>query len=297
MDAFKRYTVASRPWTFTASVIPIAVTAALCKKELGAELFSMNLLSALIVGIGCQAASNLTNSYYDFKYGVDNKFSSGDRSLVEKKISPSGALVSSSLLYLVVTMVALPHLWQSIARGGSEVAWVFLPGMALAYFYTAGPYNLKYHCLGDLAIFLAFGPLLMQFTALLLTGSVQWQLMSYTLPVGLLTEAILHANNTRDIKTDSKAGANTLATVMGYQVSVVLLAVMIIGAYVAAAWITWAESCGAGITFLSLPVALMILKDLSPKKLVNMDERCAQLHLLFGVLLTLGISISSYLGC
>lgn len=60
---------------------------------------------------------------------------------------------------------------------------------------------------------LSFQFLLCQVAALLMSGKVQHWVLPYGVPAALLCEAILHANNMRDIEQDSRAGISTLATV------------------------------------------------------------------------------------
>jgi 1,4-dihydroxy-2-naphthoate octaprenyltransferase len=102
---------------------------------------------------------------------------------------------------------------------GTQILFYVLLGGALTVFYTADPLSLK--CLGklvtdvvadpgtglgDVVIFLCFGPLLMQGCAIVLVGETSHTIFLYSIVWGLLTENILHANNTRDIETDKKAG-------------------------------------------------------------------------------------------
>ena len=51
------------------------------------------------------------------------------------------------------------------------------------------------------------------------TGAVDWNVLWIALPVGLITVAILHANNTRDMRTDARAKIQTLAMKLGGKVS------------------------------------------------------------------------------
>jgi 1,4-dihydroxy-2-naphthoate octaprenyltransferase len=100
-----------------------------------------------------------------------------------------------------------------ISSTEKQLLTIFSSGILLAFFYTADPIGLKYHALGDITIFLCFGPLLMECTSLLLTGSLYAPLLIYSFPIGLLTEAILHANNARDIKADAAAGGKILSAI------------------------------------------------------------------------------------
>jgi 1,4-dihydroxy-2-naphthoate octaprenyltransferase len=77
------YVLATRPWTFTASVIPMVLTAVLTR----APILSAPSLCALGAGLLVHAASNLTNTYFDYTSGRDTKQESGDRALVDRTVS------------------------------------------------------------------------------------------------------------------------------------------------------------------------------------------------------------------
>jgi 1,4-dihydroxy-2-naphthoate octaprenyltransferase len=148
---------------------------------------------------------------------------------------------------------------------------VFLSGVVLSFFYTAGPVSLKCRALGDVVIFACFGPLLMQFTALLSSPAsspahlLQWQLLPYTIPLGLLTEAILHANNSRDIEMDGKAGILTVAGLLGYDASRVLFIGMIALSYLASAALAVWSHWGNCLVFITLPLAHHIIGKFTPQ--------------------------------
>lgn len=94
--------------------------------------------------------------------------------------------------------------------------------------------------LGELVIFLCFGPLLMLGASVLLVGPLTpWVDISFlSLPIGLVTVAILHANNTRDIEADLAAGAFTLPQRVSFRSN--------LRAYRALLWLT----VGAGVASL-----------------------------------------------
>jgi 1,4-dihydroxy-2-naphthoate octaprenyltransferase len=109
---------------------------------------------------------------------------------------------------------SLPPSLPPPLRAYHDLLLLFAAGALLSFFYTSPPFHLKCRALGDVVIYLCFGPLLTQFTALLLLAPSSLPpsfLHVCHLPVGLLTEGILHANNTRDITMDKKSGTVTLA--------------------------------------------------------------------------------------
>jgi len=280
--------LATRPWSFTAAVVPLLITSA----AIDANLFSISFIRILCLGIAVQAGANLTNTYYDFKNGVDNEDTAasgaGETTLVDKKVSPTAILALSALFYAVAFICALPSM-DSTAMVG-----IFLSGIALAFFYTAKPVGLKYIALGDITIFMCFGPLLMQCASIVLSGGINHVLWVYSIPVGLLTEAILHANNARDIKADSAAGAVTLATLIGFEKSRIVFNLLFAGSYISVLYIGTTQHWGCFAALLSLPLARdVIMKYGHPKHMKVLPEEVAKMHLPFGMLFFLGIKFTS----
>lgn len=116
---------------------------------------------------------------------------------------------------------------------GVPLLTVSAAGVALALFYTADPLSLKYMGLGDICIFFAFGPLLMCGMSMAATASPTPDalVVLMSIPMGLLTVAIVHANNTRDISSDRAAGAHTLAMSLGFERSRVVYLLELGAAY------------------------------------------------------------------
>jgi len=288
MECMLQYALATRPWSFTAAAVPILVTAAVTT----APLLSINFFRAMSLGVTVQAGANLTNTYYDFVNGVDTKETvacgSGDKTLVDKKMSTTGVVLLSVFFYLCAIGCIIPSLNVEHTLG------IFAVGMTLAFFYTAKPIGLKYKALGDVTIFICFGPLLMQCTSLLLTGTLNDRLYLYSVPIGLLTECILHANNSRDIRADRAAHATTLPTLVGFDMSRTFFFLLLIGVYASAAYIAATDRWGCISVFLTLPMAI----DLSSKfrddvkVMLELPEGCAKMHLPFGILMFLGIKFT-----
>lgn len=278
------YLTVCRPYTFTASIIPIMVTTAV----VGGSFRSLDFLRTIAMGISVQCAANLSNTYFDFVNGVDTKaMPNGDKGLVDARhITSSGVFLLSTFFYVTGLAAVLPVFLE---RTDIMLPIIFFSGILLAFFYTATPVGLKYIALGDVTIYLCFGPLLMQGSSIMLTGSVEPSLYLYSIPVGLLTEAILHANNTRDIKSDSAAGAVTLATILGVRYSYLFYLFLIAGSYLAAAAISVFYHWGCITSFLTLPLALAVLKNFESGIMAETADDTAKFHLPFGLLLVLGI--------
>lgn len=293
MNKVKDYTLAMRPWSFTAAIVPIMVTAAVT----GSDLSSINFVRALTMGITVQAGANLTNTYYDYKNKVDTKEMAekgcGEKTLVDKIVTPGEVYILSIFFYILAVMCMLPSLSLSNISNDT-VSYIFGSGLALAFFYTATPLGLKYIAFGDITIFLCFGPLLMQCTSLMLTGRINDSLWLYSIPVGALTEAILHANNARDIAADSSAGITTLATVLGFNASKVVFDVLLTSAYTSVLYIALYEYWGCIAALLTIPSAFDLKNKFNDKtSMLLLPEEVAKMHLPFGLLMFLGIQFTS----
>lgn len=281
---------ALRPWSFTAALSPLFVELAVIHSKLGLELpgyasVFLFLLSVMAV----QATANLANSYADFKKGIDTKETAGDRTLVDNLVSPRTLLILAIFCFLWWCAFVV----RVLLATSFHPAVVSMPalGTFLALGYTLGRSPLKYMGLGDLAVFLAFGPPLMAFGSAVLIGSVQWETIVFTVPVTLYVVATLHANNYRDIEADKKAGAITLAIRLGHQASLHYYSVLLVGAHAGALAAGYAYGCvGTMTSLLVVPQSLWLCWRIRCRAtLKTQDEETAKTTMMFGVALALGI--------
>jgi 1,4-dihydroxy-2-naphthoate octaprenyltransferase len=157
-----------------------------------------------------------------------------------------------------------------------------LVGLACAVLYPA---LLKKYALGDLLIIIAFGLGLtlgaygVQAAG---AGTRQWLLVAFlSLPICLLVDAILHANNLRDAADDRAARVRTFATILSPQAGQTLQLILLFGplAFVVIGVLTNLLPLWSLATFLSLPLLLRAARTGSV-------EGTAQTHLVFGLLYT-----------
>lgn len=223
--------MSTRPWSIPASLVPGALAAALSFNPSRGIGGVIDASLAVMCGLLAHVGANCVNTYFDFKSGLDRPSTSDDRALVDGLVSERTLIVSAVVCYLLSLSISV----RFVLLLGSTMGYLILFGMLLSIFYTASPLSLKHMGLGDLVIFICFGPLLMTSVAAAtsLSSSVipSLPVLLMSLPVGLLTVNILHANNTRDIKTDAAGGAKTLAGVIGYKNSYVLYVVYVCISY------------------------------------------------------------------
>lgn len=287
MTNFKVWWKAARPFSWTASLIPVVLGTALAVRD-GSPLNLFHFIIGLISAVILQAATNMVSDYFDYIKGVDSAGSYGSsRVLVSGELTP--AQVYRGALFLFGVGAAL-GVWLASAVGWS-LLYFGLAALLGGYFYCGDPLGYKYHALGELFVFLLMGPLMVGGAYFVQAGHISSAALVAALPVGFLVTAILYANNLRDITDDHQAGIKTLAILLGPGRGVRLMPVLVWGAYLSlfplglAGLLPWASL----LALATLPLAWRLLKlfqgEYNRAKLAMADVFTAQLHLVFGLLL------------
>jgi 1,4-dihydroxy-2-naphthoate octaprenyltransferase len=285
----KIWFLATRPWSFTMTAISVGVGGAVAALD-GA--FDVWLFLLTLVGAVCvHGATNLINDYFDYKSGVDRPGAPTTlyrpHPLVQGLISPRAVLWVSAGLYAIAAIIGLALL----ALKGAGLLWFILVGAIASFFYTAGPVKYKYLALGELAVFLMWGPVIVGGTYFVQRGSLSLDAVLISVPFGLLVALVLLANNLRDIDYDRSAGIATLGTLLGQQKTRVLYQGLILLAYLAIALLIALKilSPWGVLVFFSAPVAFRLIRTLQREIPNDADARTAQLDTLFGVWLIIGL--------
>ncbi len=245
-------------------------------------------------------AANLLNDCYDFRRGLD------------RQVNPaSGAVVRGWLTDRQAFRAALLCLVLGIACGlvlvrlaGWPVLALGLAGTLLVLGYTRAGFCLKFAGLGDLAIFAAFGALPVLGAWWVQTERFAWPPVLWSLPMVSYTVGILHANNWRDIDSDAARGCRPFAVRLGPRGSQRYYRFLMLAPFlfVAAALLLdrftplpIRAPLPLLLVFLALPLAARLaLTDWNrhPDTFVMLDAKTAQMHLLFGILLTAGFLLA-----
>ena len=170
--------------------------------------FLMTLLGAMLLQVG----SNLANDYFDFIKGSDTHERKGPTRVMQ------AGLATPLQMKLAITAVFLAALGVGaylVFQGGLVILAIGLVSIFCALAYTAGPYPLAYLGLGDIFVFVFFGPLAVCGTVFLQTGLWSSTAFLMSLPMGLLAIAILTVNNVRDYREDQKASKKTVVVRFG----------------------------------------------------------------------------------
>jgi 1,4-dihydroxy-2-naphthoate octaprenyltransferase len=296
----KPWVQAVRVFSFTASIVPCLVgtmfALLLSPKTAMWYLVPFIFLSCIFM----QAATNLISDYFDYKKGVDdNDTYGGSRVLVNKILQPEQVKTGAIVFFVLAFIAGLPII---LARG-EMVLYLGLTGILGGYLYTGWPIGYKYFALGDFFVFALMGPLMVIGTFYALTGAYNPTVSWASLPIGFLVVGILQANNMRDITHDKRAKIKTLANVLGAGFAKGEYLFLVIGAYIIVVGLVIFKvlSPWSLIVLLSLPPAIKNINQIKgltaedSAKIATLDVQTAQLHLLFGVLLSVSLLLTKLL--
>ena len=167
---------------------------------------------ALLVALALIIGVNYANDYADGVRGTD-RIRVGPVRLVGSGLAAPESVKRAAYIALGVAAVA-----GLVLIIGSR-QWLLLVIGALcllaAWFYTGGKRPYGYRALGELAVFVFFGPVAVLGTLYVQTGQINGLAIGCSVAVGAFSAAVLVANNLRDIPTDTESGKRTLAVLLG----------------------------------------------------------------------------------
>ena len=297
-DRVGAYWEIARPFSFTASTVPVAVGGALAAVEGRFEwlLFLVSLIAGVLVHIG----TNITNEIYDVRKGVDTIVSPrASHAIVRGRITDKEAYVLAVAAFAVAFALGI---YLVSVRGWPVVA-LGLVALIGGYTYTAPPFQYKFSPFGIPLVFTLMGPLMVVGAYYVFTGTVSWSAFAISIPVGFLVAAILHGNEWRDISEDARAGARTFSVRMGREAAHWLYLALVVGAYLALTVAVVANVLPTWtlLAMLSLPLLVRQIRSAEfgasgqQRAIAMIDLQTAQLHAAFGFLMVLGLLVAAAL--
>ncbi|MFW6048823.1 MAG: 1,4-dihydroxy-2-naphthoate octaprenyltransferase [Candidatus Bipolaricaulota bacterium] len=291
-EKLKQIVIGSRPWSFPMTVISVMVgtLSAVATEAFWPVRFVLTVVSMVFF----HAAANLINDYYDHRNGLDVPGSPTTRyreqPIVEGWFTPDQILMAGLFLYLVVLGIGT---YLAVVVGPVVIAFGLL-GIAASYLYTGDPLSYKYLGMGEVSVFLMWGPLMVSGSYYVQTGRLDGVPVLLSLPLGLLVAVVLLADNLRDRKYDRDRGIVTLATALGIRRGLALFLGLIFGAYGLLLYLIISGVMGywGALVFVSLPVAFGLVRDFYGRIPEDADVQAARLDLAFGGLM----SVSMVLG-
>lgn len=224
----------------TATAVPVLLGIAVAASH-GAFTWWTALLT-LIGGSFAHLAINVTNDIFDTLSGADDAnttptmFSGGSRVVVYDLVSIRGLTWIALALFGAAAVIGLLLV---AVTGSMMLLWIGVAGIFVGVAYTAPPLKLVYRGLGEFAVALGFGPIMLLGAYVVQTGRLAWEPLVVSLVPGILIALILFVNEIPDRGSDAAAGKRTLpvqfgpdAIRTGYLVAAVAAFAVIVGGVV-----------------------------------------------------------------
>ncbi len=293
--SLKEWVAATRYWSFPVSSMPVIATFAylFSKGMLPLEWRSLLVFVLSVLGvIVLHSAGNLLSDWADYRSGVDSEQAYAVPNLVFGHFQPVEYLRMSIVLFVLGCLIGV----GVVLLSGPAVLLVGVAGVLLTVLYSF----LKYHALGDLDIFIIFGILTVLGSTAAATGAIVWDALVLSVPLGIITVSVLHANNTVDIETDGAAGIKTFAMLLGAKASSILYRVYMVLPFlciVVSVCVGWFHP----LALICLIAAVPAWKNFAQAgqfaqkgldAMNGLDQGSAQMQLVFSGLLSMGLLVA-----
>ena len=266
LDPVSRFLYAAR-----SVILVISAQAAIISGLLAAAVGRFRWGSFVGVLIGFVVAhmiSNLSNDYFGFKRGHDTPDSPRMRYTVHPLAS--GVLekrtLFTGLAILVLIGVAITTFFI-IERGGLAVGFA-AAGISLLFLYDAAPTPLKSIGLGEFAVLLVWGPLMIGGGFAMITGQLSPDVLFASVPYGLGVMTILNGKHIDQMDFDSGRHIRTLPVLIGEPAARVLNIIALVAIYAVVAILIAAGrlTVFAAVVIIALPQAVHAIQVMSRER-------------------------------
>ncbi len=289
----------------SATIVPVVLGIAIAARQ-----GTFDLLTAVLTVVGAsfvQLGLNVANDVFDTAQGADDanvtptQFSGGSRVIQYGLVSFRRMAALSASFYALAGVIGLVLL---ALRPSVALLVIGVVGFVVSIGYTAPPLKLVYRGLGEIAVALGFGPLMLLGAYAVQTGGrVDLEPLVASLPVALLVALILYVNEIPDRRGDARAGKRTLpvrwskaAVIAGYRLAAVAAyAILVVGVA------TRLLPIPTLLALLTVPLALQVSRGLEPNYdnpygLMAVMGVNIKVHLYAGLLLLAGYAVVLVLG-
>lgn len=285
MKNIKIYLIATRPWSYSMTFISVTLGNLIAFKEKGISItaFFITLIGAILI----HGATNVLNDYFDTKYTVDTEIAPTTRYRPHPIIG--GYLKKGEVLFEALIMYFLAFICGGILIifFSYKIIFICIIGLLISVFYTGKPIALKYRALGELAVFIIWGPLMVTGSYIVQRNMFSLDALLISIPQGLLVALVLFANNARDTKYDESKKIKTIGMMQSGTRNIKIFFLFLGFTYIYTFFMILFNivSILGIIVFLSVPIAISLLKKFKKDFTDDADALTANLVNIYGGLL------------
>lgn len=268
------------------------------------SVFNVGLFLLTLVGAACiHIGANMGNDAWDYRSGNDlavrhlNPFAGGSRVLLRGVLGLRLHLAVAMLFLVLGSAIGL----YLVTQVGLPLLGLGMLGVLVAYAYVGPPLRLAHHGIGELAVGLEFGPVVLLGTYFVQTRAFDPAAIVLSVCLGLLVTGILWINEVPDMSADAAVGKRTLVVRLGLDRATKIFAGIVAAAYVvlAAGVAFLALTPWTLLAFLALPLAIKPVLGLrkaggDPHALIPSNAGMILTTLVTGTLLAVGLVVGTF---
>src|SRR5215208_5762195 len=259
LDILSKWFIATRSAVGTITLYSGLIGGLLAWQYLYAKGKPFPFLTWLVLTLGlfiAHGTNNLINDYTDFSRGIDkdNYFRTqyGVHPLAQGFWDKRTHLIWFAVSGLLATLAGIYALY--FTHFAPIVVWLFAVGAFILLFYT---YPLKYVGIGELSIFIIWGPLMIGGVYYVLTGIWSWAVILASLPIGLNVVTINLGKHTDKLREDRVKKVRTLPVIVGEPAARLITMAAIVLSYVITLYLIF-------VMHFFTPVMLLVLIAIKP---------------------------------
>ncbi|MEI7640787.1 MAG: prenyltransferase [bacterium] len=223
MDFVSKWLLATRASVFSMTITSVLIGTLLAFIQ-GVTDVKRAVLNAVLTAFAlvlAHASNNLINDYFDYKQGVDTP--DYPRTQYSPHPLASGLMSEKKLLMVffffgIIELSIAAYFYKTVGIWAMVFA---IAGFLLSVFYVAPPFKLKYNGLGELAIFIIWGPLITVGTYYVINGNMPAKIWFASIPYGLVVMNVLLGKHIDKYEKDKEKGVKTLPVVLGLKNAII----------------------------------------------------------------------------
>jgi 1,4-dihydroxy-2-naphthoate octaprenyltransferase len=279
----------------SATFVPVLMGLAIAGRE--GAFDPLTALLTIVAAVAVHLGLNVSNDVFDDVLGADRlnytptPYSGGSRVIQYGLLTRREMAWLSAGLYGLAIAIGLVLVLMTRSL---ELLTIGVAGVIISLGYTAPPLKLVYRGLGEFAVALGFGPVMLLGAYVVQTGRISLEAVVASVPVAILVALILYVNEIPDRVADAAAGKRTLVvrfspeTVRAAYLLAALVAFGVIVAGVAAGLLPIPTLVALAAAPLAWRVYRGIGQTTNAYGLMSVMATNIKLHLFAGALLLVG---------
>ena len=271
VDPISRWLILGRVSVVVMTAISAVIGGLLAVRD---DVFSLPLLILVALGlILAHTGSNLVNDFWDFRHGIDTPDSPratyGPHPFTDERNSTREFLLVTGVLLLAATIIGV---YLTAAAGLWVLAFAFA-GAFVLLFYSGGPIPLKYFGMGEIAVFIVWGPLMIGGSYYVMAEHLPWWVILASVPYGLGVTTVLFGKHLDKLSFDKAKGIRTMPIVLGERAARYVTMALAVAMYAAtAALAVWQGMWALVLVIGALPLLWQMLQFYNKPKPAERPE-------------------------